>query len=574
MRTKSTEPEAQPVTQVAQFTKVLDTLIRASVGVVFVRTREPHRAAVAIRKWSAHVPGQNRLPYREWDIRDGWKHYANPGSDVVSDINAIQDPVQALTHIKTQSTGATGGTHSGWEKGIFVMLDLYPSLGMRNQLAIRCVQKYIQEFSFNWQRLYIMIPHTMTLPIELQVDIPIVDFELPSRTELLEELEGVIASSYPPGQERTPYTAEEMDLLVTSATGLTAVEASSAFGVAIAEHIEAWRKDGTVPVAELNKVVLRFKTEAVKRSNVLELAKPVSFDDIGDLQHFKDYIKRRTTYFTPAARKFGVDRPKGTVVIGPPGTAKSLGGQAVADALGWPLIMFYVSRAKGGIVGETEGNIRNALQMLKAMAPCVVMLDEMDKSLGGSHQAAGDSGIMQGVLGMILTFLQINESDIYTIASANRTRGLPPELLRKGRFDEVWYFAPPGAKGREEIIQIHLRKRGQEPKLKNMAKVVDACRGFVGAEIEAAVSEAVGIAWTSPDKKVTAEALIEQMSVIKPLREAFKEDFEDMVDWASKNARYASVRDTADETRAALQAAEREAEEKAAGKTKRRQGLS
>jgi hypothetical protein len=179
--------------------------------------------------------------------------------------------------------------------------------------------------------------------------------------------------------------------------------------------------------------------------------------------------------------------------------------------------------------------------MLEAMAPCVALIDEIDKGLGGAHQGGGDSGVSKRVLGTILTAMQESTAPIFWIASANRVDSLPAELLRKGRFDEVFAVLTPNRVERESIFNIHLRKRKQSPdKITDLHVAVSAAKGYVGAEIEAAVKEAVKVAYVS-GAPLTGALLAEQLGMMKPLRVAFPEDFARMESWAENNARKASL---------------------------------
>jgi SpoVK/Ycf46/Vps4 family AAA+-type ATPase len=223
-------------------------------------------------------------------------------------------------------------------------------------------------------------------------------------------------------------------------------------------------------------------------------------------------------------------------------TGKSLCAKAIAGVLGLPLIKFDVGRVFGSLVGQSEERVRSALKQLEACAPVTVLLDEVDKGLGGAHTSGGDSGVSKRVLGTILTHMQESGAPIYWVFSANRTDGLPPELLRKGRLDEVFCVTVPSSREREQIFDIHLRKRKQDPsKIKCLDKAVEFSEGYVGSEIEAAVAEAVNQAFHTGAKAVTVHDIIQQLNVMKPISVAFKDDFDAMAKWAQNNARMSST---------------------------------
>jgi len=311
-----------------------------------------------------------------------------------------------------------------------------------------------------------------------------------------------------------------------------------AFSKAIISNIATWPQ---TEFDDFNKVLLQSKTEVIKRSEVLEMMDSRGFEEVGGLDLLKEYVRNRKDAFGDEARDFGVDRPKGIVLIGPSGTGKSLSAKAVAGTLSVPLIKFDVGKCFGSLVGQSEERVRSALKQLDAVGNAVVLLDEVDKGLGGAHQAGGDSGVTKRILGTLLTHMQESQSPIYWVFSANRIDGLPPELLRKGRMDEIFCVTTPNQHERREIFEIHLRKRKKDPaKIKMLDKAVDFSEGYVGSEIEASVAEAVNIAFHDGKRGVTVHDIIAQLNVMKPISVAFKEDFDAMARWAKNNARAAS----------------------------------
>lgn len=262
-------------------------------------------------------------------------------------------------------------------------------------------------------------------------------------------------------------------------------------------------------------------------------------DEVGGLEGYKEWIQRAVAATTQEARDFGVDRPKGIAAIGPPGTGKTLLGKATANVFGNYLVKFNMGAVFNKYVGESEARVRQALNMLEAMGNVTVLFDEIDKGLGGAHQGGGDSGVSSRVLGTILTFMQDTKAPIFPIFTANRTQGLPPELLRKGRLDEVFAVMPPNMVEREAVLRIHLLKRKQQVP-DDLDVAVRASRGYVSAELEAACKEATTEAFYT-GTKVTGELLARTLGNMKPLCEAFPDDFNAMSEWAINNARMASA---------------------------------
>jgi SpoVK/Ycf46/Vps4 family AAA+-type ATPase len=376
------------------------------------------------------------------------------------------------------------------------------------------------------------------LPPKLQHDIPVLDFDLPSRDELQEVFLGLTAS-VAEGVEQ-PFTDSQVEHLVALGSGMTESEFELACAKAIALRRSQWPD---IPLEHFSSIISDTKTEIVKRSEVLELMQEERPENIGGLQLLKEWIARRKTVLGEDARTFGVAAPRGIVLIGPPGTGKSICAKATAGELHLPLIKLDISKCFAGIVGQSEGLVRSALKQVEAMAPCVVFLDEVDKAGIDPRQAGGDGGVSKRIMGSILTFMQESTAPMFWILTANRPDSLPPELLRKGRMDEVFSVLPPNREERAEIIRIHLTKRKQKMlKQADLDVVLSASQGYVGAEIEAAIKEAVVDAFTT-GAKVNGAAVARHLGCMKPISVAFKADFDKMTAWAANNARPSSEPD-------------------------------
>jgi SpoVK/Ycf46/Vps4 family AAA+-type ATPase len=263
-------------------------------------------------------------------------------------------------------------------------------------------------------------------------------------------------------------------------------------------------------------------------------------DQVGGLDNLKEWVVKRRACFSTEAKEFGIEAPKGAGLFGPPGTGKSLSAKAIASSLGLPLIKFDVGRVFQSLVGQSEERVRASLKMLDSLAPCVVLLDEIDKAF--QTNSGGDSGVSQRVLGAILTHMQESSSPIFWVFSANRVDRLPPELLRRGRLDEIFAVTVPDEDERLEILKIHLNKRKQKADdIPELDAAVAASEGYVPAEIEQAVKDALIEAFTNGGA-ITGPLIAEQLANMKPLSEAFAEDFNAMQQWAENNARPASAR--------------------------------
>jgi len=337
------------------------------------------------------------------------------------------------------------------------------------------------------------------------------------------------------GDKRPKFTPEEKRKVMAAAAGMSQHEFETGFSRAVVTHR---KKLPNVDAQLIIDEVMKAKIEVVKRSEVLEVMSGVDMSTVGGLENLKEWLTMRAACFSQDAIDFGIETPKGIALIGPPGTGKSLVGKATSSLLGLPLIKFDISRVFQSLVGQSEERVRAALKMLDAMAPCVVFLDEVDKAF--QVGSGGDSGVSQRILGLILTHMQETPHPIFWVASANRVDNLPSEFLRRGRLDEVFSVSVPEADERLDIIKIHLKKRGKNPDdIDDLQAAVDKSNGYVPAELEAAVKDAIIEAY-SKKVEITGELIGEQLANMKPLSEAFADQFNRMTEWADNNARPAS----------------------------------
>ena len=512
-------------------------LSSSGVGVIATRTRESFRCIDSLREWAF----SKDIPFSSWNVRDGWIRQLPQASPLdAPEVDKIIDPSAALMSILKKEENSSEPTH-----GVFVMNSIHPWLA-KAPIMIECLKQYARDISEHSSlRVVLIFPEGTLMPNDLKHDIPILDYALPDLEERKTIYQYIMESSVPSSEDVPKiFTSSQEDTICASAGGLTQMEIETAFAKAITLQRAKFPK---LNFAEFNSSVLHSKTEVVKNSEVLEIMDSIPMDEVGGLEVYKEWLGVASKCFSPEAKAFGVDTPNGVAVIGSPGTGKSLVAKATASMLGQALVKFDVSKVYGSLVGQSEERTRAAIATIKAMSPCVVLLDEIDKGLGGSHSSGGDSGTSTRVLGTILTEMQEAEEPIFWIASANRVDGLPPELLRKGRFDEVFAVLSPNKVEREEIFKIHLKKRGQKVP-EDLDFAVVSSKGYVGAEIEAAVKEAIKEAFVN-GKDISGKLLAEQLSMMNPLSEAFPEQVRSMEEWAKNNARIASRSDVEKENK-------------------------
>lgn len=499
-------------------------LSRAAIGVVLTRTREPFRVVAALRDYSAATDND----FRAWTISQGWATYdkRTPDADPVTD--GLSDPIAALKQINDPNGGFA-------DNGVYAMMYLHKPLA-QSFLMVQLIKEYAQFLRETHKRLVLIVPPSFQLPEELEDDVVSLDFDTPSYAELRESYDSMLGSL---DDATLPQFGDpEIDRILAAGAGMTNDE----FDNALARAIILNRADlNTVDCDTFAETIMTVKSEMVKKSDVLEVMEPGNIDEIGGLDNLKDWVRKRAICFGQDARDFGIEPPKGIALVGPPGTGKSLGAKAIASVLGIPALRFDVSRVFNSLVGQSEARVRAALKMVDAMAPCVLMIDEADKAFAGQAGGGGggDSGVGMRVLGTILTWMQETKSPVFMVVTANRTANLPSEFLRRGRLDEIFSVTTPNEEERKEILNIHLLKRGRDPsKIKGLDGAVANSAGYVGAELEAAVKDALIEAF--PNDQVTGELIARQLGYMVPLSEAFKEDFDAMEQWAKNNARPAS----------------------------------
>lgn len=525
-----------------KYIQKLDDMFASAVSVVFTPSREPRRTVEAVKAMGA----RDNVPVFVWNDVYGWKVFTGQDRTVGVPVDA-DSPVgnfyQALRRIlgfKIGENTSNASSRFDYEKGAayIVMEGTSPHLGLL-PMTTTLLKDYAYSFPETLMSLVLITSESYTVPEELAHDIPVVDFDLPTKTDLRHAWESTVANQYESKNLPIPETyipGDSVDALVNAASGMTILEAETAYSRAFTLNDRLFPD---IPVENLLAQVHRSKEDIVKKSQTLEMVNPIPVDSIGGLELLKDWFITRSVCFSEEARKAKVDAPKGVALIGPPGTGKSVCSKAVASILNLPLVRVDLGRLFGSLVGQTEARTRTMLKELEAMAPCIVWVDEVDKA-GLSSGANGDSGVSSRLLGSLLTHMSENESGLFWIFTANRTENLPSEFLRKGRLDEVFSVLPPTWAERRQIFDIHLSKRGINiDDIVDFDQVLTESRGFVSAEIEAACKEAKVLSFYR-NVPVTSSLLRSTLKGIIPISEAYKDQFDAMTEWAQNNARPSS----------------------------------
>ena len=289
------------------------------------------------------------------------------------------------------------------------------------------------------------------------------------------------------------------------------------------------------------------KKRIIAREKVLEWIEPIKggLDAIGGLDILKTWLIQRKCAFSPAARAYGLLPPKGVLLAGVPGCGKSLTAKAIATAWSIPLLRLDLGALRSKYVGSSEENIRKAFRVIEAIGKCVVWVDEIEKALSGATSGAADGGVAADALGTLLSWMQDHTGESFVVATANAVESLPPELLRRGRFDEIFYVDLPTAQERLGILKASLRANGQNEALPGLSVVVAACEGFAGAEIAALVQDALFTSFADNARPLTSKDLLEATKTVVPLGRLAAEKIERLRAWAKGRARMASSEEVA-----------------------------
>jgi AAA+ superfamily predicted ATPase len=372
----------------------------------------------------------------------------------------------------------------------------------------------------------------------IEKQITVLDFELPVREYIQEKITHILTKmGEKQKQAKTKkkvvveYTQDEMDCFVSALQGLTDLEMSNAISTCLTTHGKMDEKH-----------LLLEKKQVIKRSEILEYVDShPTMDEVGGLDEIKRYCAMYRNQFSQEAKEFGVEPLRGLVLTGVPGTGKSLAAKAIATAWSLPLLRLDVGKVMTGLVGGSEEKMRSVIQQTEAVAPCVLWIDEIEKSLSGTKSSNfSDGGTLSRVFGTLLTAMEERMEGVVTIATANDIGALPPELIR--RFNEVFFVDLPLESEREEIFEIHLNKRGRAAKsLKlKMKPLIEASKNYTGSEIEKAVREAIMRAFSDKKRNIQTNDLLEALKDTKPISRVMEEPIKELRKWARDRARYAS----------------------------------
>lgn len=511
----------------------LRTLIRSCHPLIVIETVEEERVLALLQS----VAAQERMPLFEWSITKGLTR-ADDGP-TLSKMTAT--PLALLQHLNGLTVEA-----------VFWLKDLAP------HLQDAAVTRQLREVSAVYSRsraTCILTGHPIVLPPDLETMAVRLDLQLPDRTELQSMLHSVLSSLGTRTAPRRPrsttmaqsilgsltetmpgdasLSTQERDAILRALQGLTLHQARQVVTQCVVE-------DGTLSADDVQKILKR-KVQAIKDGGLLEYY-PLEDNrfELGGFTNLKSWLERAKVGFTAEAKALNLTPPRGIMLVGVPGCGKSLAAKAIAREWQLPLLKLDAGRLFDKFVGESEKNFRKAIETAESLSPIVLWIDEIEKAMaagGGSGDA--DAGLSRRLFGAFLTWLQEKKQEVFVIATANNLTLLPPELLRKGRFDEIFFVDLPDDGEREAIWNIHLGLRKQDSQQFDLVKIVSASDGFSGSEIEQAVVAALYRA-LHQRTPLTTDLLIEELTHTVPLSVTRREDIDQLRETAQ--GRFVNVR--------------------------------
>ncbi len=432
-----------------------------------------------------------------------------------------QDPAQMLGNLEAVSIEAT-----------FILKDFHRH--MEDAIVVRRLRDVGQKFSANRRTVVITGPRVVIAP-ELAGLVEFFDLALPDRQRLRHIVDETLARIGKTHTVQRKLDAAGLDTLAASLLGLTEEEAERAISQAVVARYAV--------SVECVADVLEAKKALLKRSEMLEFIDADNdMASVGGLDNMKRWLEQRRNSWDAQALQFGLDPPKGVIILGVQGCGKSLCARAIAGEWGIPLVKFDTAAIYDKFIGETEKRIQKVFKVAEGLAPCVLWIDELEKVFAGSgaDSASADAGVSSRLLASFLSWMQERKPAVFVAATCNNVTVLPPELIRKGRFDELFFVDLPSAAERKQIFAIQLEKRKRNPKAYDLDRIAAAAQGFSGAEIESAVQTALYAAFARK-QELSTEDLLTALSSTVPLSITRAEEIADLRAWAKDRAVWASV---------------------------------
>lgn len=504
----------------------LSILINARYPILWVESYEEQRVIKILHTICTQVQeGRQFKLLWIWSATSGICNAE--GKQVAENTN---DPLEALTAI-----------HDAKQPILVIMKDLHRYI--ENDMVCRKLRDLHENLKATQKTVVILAP-TVRIPVELQKSITVVSLPLPSREDLSYILESVLNGLEDMAMKGDTKAKDALQSIQEhlSVNGNREAMLSAGLGLTLDEFEDVLMKSIVQTHSLDTSVIIAEKEQIIKKSGILEFYTSLAeMQDVGGLQVLKDWITKRKLAFSSKARDFGLKLPKGVFLAGAPGTGKSLTAKVLAKYMQMPLLRLDVSKIFASHVGESEQNISNALKMADAVAPAILWIDEVEKAFAGIQSSGTlDSGVTARVFGTFLTWMQEHQTPVFVVTTCNNPTAIPPEFMRAGRFDEVFYVDLPSERERQEIFEIHLRKVRRNPEGFDIAFFVQVSEGFSGAEIEAVIQDALHKAFFA-ERELNSEDISEAVRKAVPLSKKRKTEIDALRKWGDANAVNASV---------------------------------
>lgn len=509
---------------VAERERELEILIRAKYPLIYILSWEERRIEEILIRVVAEL--HRRRPGKRlyaWTVTSGVM-----AIDTVHPVEVdpgAQSALQVLDHIERSR-----------EAGVYLLKDFHPFLGspqtLPDPIVLRKIRDLVRPLKMSEKTVLFLSP-VLRLPPELEKEIAVVDFSLPTREELGEALDRVRRAGLARSLQglHLELSPEDREQVLRAAQGLTVSEAENVFAKSL---IMTQGFDPEIIVSE--------KKQLIRKSNILEYYEAVEeMDYVGGMAELKAWLEKRRLAFTERARKFGLPEPRGLLLLGVQGGGKSLVAKAVSTMWKLPLLRLDMGRVFRELVGASEESMRMALRMAEAISPAVLWIDEIEKGLSGlASSGRSDAGTAARVFGSFLVWMQEKTAPVFVIATSNDITMLPPELLRKGRFDEIFFVDLPNFEERQEIFFIHLQKRRWDPDRFDLPRLARETEGFSGAEIEQIIIAGLYDAFDDGERELAEEDMLRNIKQTIPLSKTMREQVTTLRNWARTHARSAS----------------------------------
>jgi AAA+ superfamily predicted ATPase len=514
---RGTEPRAAAACRSPR--EELEILVRARYPIIYLVTWEEERA----EQYLADIAERRKKKFLLWSLTQGLVKYGSEPQRAKGGAGSTTDPIAALDAVLDHV-----------EPAIFLFKDFHPFMEEnRSNLAII---RRLRDVAFRLRDTYktiVVVAPVLRMAPELSKDVTVLELGLPTIKDFGRLLDRIVEDVKDKPGVQINLDPEGRDRLLRAAQGLTIKEAENVFAKTLV-------MDGRLDADDVT-VVFSEKQQIIKKSGLLEYYDAQEdISHVAGLDNLKQWLFKRGLAFGDRAKEFGLPAPRGVLLLGMQGCGKSLCAKAVSSMWHLPLLRFDVGRMFGSLVGSSEENVRRAIQTAESVAPAILWIDEIDKAFAGALSSAGsDGGTASRVFGTLLTWLSEKRSSVFVIATANDVSALPPELLRKGRLDEIFYIDLPTEPERRDVFRIHLARRGRDPKQFDLARLAHLSDGFSGAEIEESIISALFDAF-SGGGNLDTETIEAAITATVPLSKTMSEELNRLRGWAQGRTRPAS----------------------------------